>query len=235
MTFLIGFAALWVLWLLLPQRLRKRTAWPAIGAVLVTCLLSPAGIALGSWLLTASVPADSGEAVDAIVVLGRGEGLRDRRIAVAQALWEAKRAPFIFASGMLDARTMVEALETMGVPERSLKGEECSQSTVENGQFTSALLYPNGIRTILLVTDSPHTLRSLLVFRRFGFSPIAHPAKLPELTTWQHAWILLREYAGLAVYAITGKFNPASAQDLQNPPTAITSKIASWSCYVAPT
>lgn len=233
MEFLIGFAALWVFWLLLPKRSQKHLRFLFLALIIIALCLSPLGLSLASWGLTAWLPRDSGESVDAIVILGRGEKLRDLRVIESRQLWDANRAPAIFASGMLDARFMVKTLRETGVPPQVLSGEECSQSTSENALFSSAILYSKGVRKILLVTDAPHMLRALLSFRRFGFQAIPYPIPLPDSTPpLQYAAILIREYAGLLNYAVSGHFNSVPTQTLASPPPPVTAKIDRWNCAV---
>lgn len=231
MKLLIILALLWVLWLVIPRRWRRLLIIPAVVLAIGSILFSPIGMSIGLWGLTAFVPPDSGESVQAIVVLGRGKSLRELRVSEVQELWQSDRAPRIFVSGMSDADAIIQSLNQQGIPEQSLSGEECSQSTEENGVFTSAILHPQGIQKILLVTDPPHMLRSFLVFRSFRFQVIPHfsPIVIPS-TLQEYFRIQLREYLGLAEYALTGKFilrNPAS---LNPPPAEVTQKFQDWNC-----
>jgi uncharacterized SAM-binding protein YcdF (DUF218 family) len=233
MKTLIGLAVLWIVWLTAPRRWKRQMSLLLIGIAAVLVAVSPLGLELGIWGLTIAVPPDSGEKVDAIVVLGRGDAMRDQRVATVQELWQRNRAPQIFASGMLDARPIVRELQAIGIPKQRLDGEECSQSTEENAQFTQAILHPQGVQTILLVTDAPHMLRSVLTFRSFGFRTIPHPSPLPtHLLLQEELRILLREYLGLAQYALTGQFNPHSPKLMQAPLIEVTQKISSWGCRV---
>jgi len=196
-------------------------------------LASPLGIAIGNWGLTVFLPADSGASVDAIVVLGRGDEMRDRRTVATWKLWRANRAPQIFASGMLDARAIVQELEATGVPKQRLGGEECSQTTEENALFTAALVHSQGVKRILLVTDSPHMLRSLRTFQSFGFTAIPYPVPLSDkLRTVERLQILFREYVALAQYTVSGRFQPRLASISTTPPGAVTQKIQDWGCRV---
>lgn len=183
----------------------------------LTC--STPGIQLGSRALVALLPTDPGQNADAIVVLGRGPDLRLERVQVAAQLWRSKRAPVVFASGTGDAQPIGELLAQAGVPPAAISGEPCSRTTEENAQFTAALLKPQGIQKILLVTDPPHMLRSWLTFRSFGFEVIPHPNPLPaQLTLPKEAFLLVREYMGLASYGVLGRFSPRAAP----PPAAVS-------------
>jgi uncharacterized SAM-binding protein YcdF (DUF218 family) len=195
--------------------------------------ISPLGIRFGLWGLTSLVPPDSGDRVDAIVVLGRGSDMRDTRIAEALKLWQSNRAQQIFVSGRSDAQPMVQTIEDLGVPGQYLSGEECSLTTEENALFTSAFLHSQGLKKIVLITDSPHILRSLLTFQSYGFHVIPHPSPQPAHYPYiDQIGDLLREYAGLAEYNLTGKFNLRPTNILDNPPANVTQRISNWNCQV---
>lgn len=230
MESLIGLTLLGLLWLISSPRWQKRF-YPFLITIALLLLINSAwGQRLVLWGLTVNLPPDSGEPVDAIVVLGRGNPFRDSRTVLAQELWKADRASQLFVSGMLDARPIVQALKDMGVPAQKLSGEECSQSTEENAVFTSALLRPQGVQKILLVTDSPHMLRSLLTFRSVGFQVVPHASSLPaDLSTGEQGKIVWREYLALIQYAVTGQFKPRISEPTV-PPAEITQKIAAWGC-----
>lgn len=232
MEVLILLTLIGVLWLVSSRRWRHRLLKPiAILVVIYLTVTSPPAVSLATQGLTASLPPDSGELVDSIVVLGRGDNVRNRRIEVAEQLWRNKRSAKIFASGMLDAEFILEQLKTNGVDTQALSGERCSQTTEENTLFTAAILYPQGVQKILLVTDPPHMLRSVLSFRASGFTVIPHPSPLPSAWESQRSIpILLREYAGLAEYAMTNRFRQRSASELEHPPTDVTTKLKTWNC-----
>jgi uncharacterized SAM-binding protein YcdF (DUF218 family) len=168
------------------------------------------------------LPADSGTAADAIVVLGRGGTLHKERVNLAAELWQARRAPMIFVSGNGDARSMVEQLEAKGIPPRVLDGEECSLTTWENAVFSAAILRPQGIRRIILITDEPHMLRSLLVFRANNFTVIPRTTPLPPefFGTRGKASMTLTEYAGIINYGWRGLFLTQRSAELNKPDLA---------------
>jgi uncharacterized SAM-binding protein YcdF (DUF218 family) len=205
--------------------------WGAIAFFLIT---SPAFVNLLTWGLTAPLPPDLGDRVDTIVVLGRGADARAERISVAWQLWQSKRADKIFASGMMDAITMVEYWQNMGVPITSLAGEECSQTTEENAAFTSAILRHQKVKNILLVTDPPHMWRSFLVFRAVGFNVVPHATSLASqrLTTSEQLALVVREYFGAIDYALSDKFRQRSPEELDNPSPEILRKITEWNCKI---
>ena len=233
MKLLIQLVFLWVVWLASPQRWQRLLAvlFSAVAVGLV--IISSWGVQLTLWGLTVWLSPDNGEAVDAIVVLGRGEAFRDLRTGTAQELWQAQRAPRIFASGMMDARSIIHDLRELNVPVQALSGEECSRSTQENALFTAALIEPRGAQHILLVTDKAHMLRSTLIFRKNGFQVTPHPIPLPlqySLLEKQHC--LFREYVALVRYILIKEW----AKPLPNRFTAVsievTDRIRDWNCRV---
>lgn len=235
MITLICCAILWVLWLISPKRIRRWFVYPLIAVVACLVILtSPVMVNLLMWGLTSSLPEDTGTTADAIVVLGRGPEFRENRLVTVWDLWRSQRAPSIFSSGMLDAKYMVQQLETDGVPPSALAGEECSQTTEENAAFTAALLRPEGVKNIVLVTDQPHMRRSLLVFRSFGFNVIPHavPSRSQDRSHPEQLMLIVREYVALAHYTLDRKFKPRSPDILDNPPAEITDKITQWNCKV---
>lgn len=232
MEILIVFAGLWLLWLVGSKRWRRRILPVAVVVLAATILTSSAFTAFLNWGLTARLPSDPGNRVDAIVVLGRGEALRMERVAAVLDLWQARRAPRIFASGMMDAEKILEDLQKSRVPVTALAGEECSENTEENAIFSSALLYPEGVRQILLVTDASHLWRSVLVFQSLGFQVVPHsaPSNFSPQDRFEQLSHLLREYAALIQYVFTGKLQ--ARPDPMQPAPEVIQRIAEWNCKV---
>lgn len=209
--------------ILIPWLVRS---WPwkrfTSGAGLVLLLLygvvaSPLAIHVSNWLLVRPLPEDAGQPAEAIVVLGRGSELQADRVQVAAQLWQAKRAPRIFVSGVYDAPLMAKALADRGVTPSAIDGEPCSRTTEQNAQFTAALLQPQGVHQIVLVTDPPHMLRSVLTFRSFGFEVIPHPNPFPShYQARKQAFLIVREYAGLITYGLLGRFAPRPAPPVES-------------------
>jgi uncharacterized SAM-binding protein YcdF (DUF218 family) len=167
--------------------------------------------------LTAFLPSDPGTPADAIVVLGRGWPLMHDRVNTTAELWQAKRAPKIFASGRKDAPNLIEILEEKGIPQQVLDGENCSLTTDENAVFTAAILQPQGIRRIILVTDKAHMLRSLLVYRAYGFKVIPHISPVPvHWNPKERGLLKVREYGGIFNYGVRGLFFPQRLSDLKS-------------------
>ncbi|AFY57507.1 hypothetical protein Riv7116_5110 [Rivularia sp. PCC 7116] len=192
-------------------RFRWKRLWSGFGVLLLVTYFSaqfPLTTAVANKGLVAFVPPDKGQTADAIVVLGRGGAFRDSRVKVAANLWESQRAPVIFASGSGDGTEIVNKLKRQGVPSEALNEEHCSRTTKENALFTASMLMPQGIKKIILVTDPPHMLRSLLTFRNVGFEVIPHQSPVPHLTQSRKAMMMIYEYMGLVKYGLGGRLAP---------------------------
>lgn len=213
-----------------PRMRWKRQLIRLVSVLFVIYLFAtfPLTTALANKGLVAFVPQDPGLKVDAIVVLGRGYDLRPSRIKVAAQLWQANRAPLIFASGAGDAAEIVNQLKSTGIPNSALAQEDCSRTTEENGVFTATVLRPQGIKKILLVTDPPHMLRSLMTFNSLGFKAYPHYSPLPSnLAPTEKAMLIFYEYIGLASYSLKGFLLPQNMAKGETTPTATPASVAS--------
>lgn len=180
-------------------------------ALLLTYFIAtlPITVAVANKGLVAFLPPDPGVTADAIVILGRGGWLRHSRVEVAAQLWKAHRAPIIFASGSGDGSEIAQMLRAEGIPKPALAQESCSRTTEENALFTASILQPQGVKRILLVTDPPHMLRSLLTFRSLGFTVFPYTSQLPSsLEPGKKAMIVFYEYMGLVSYSLKGYLIP---------------------------
>jgi len=173
-------------------------------------LLSTPGLALAYQGLVSLVPGDTGETAEAIVILGRGEFFAPQRAETAATLWRNHRAPLIFVSGNhQEYLKIVHELKQRQIPDTAVDGEFCSKTTEENAEFTAKALFSRRIHRILLVTDPPHLMRSLLTFQSIGFTVLPYPSPLPDaLNRRQKTMLTLQEYSGLLSYALQGRFFP---------------------------
>ena len=223
-----------VVWSVSSRRWQRQFVLPL--AVVLTFYLvgtSSFAVSLANWGLTFSLPIDTGELVEDIVVLGRGADFQNQRVETVDQLWHVGRTPKIFVSGMMDAQLIIERLKNRGIPSQSLNGEGCSQTTEENAQFTAAIIAPQGVQKILLVTDPPHMLRSVLLFRSFGFTVIPHSSPLPSYwSSKDQMMIVLREYFGLMKYAFTNRFRQRSPTELEQISKEALKKVSEWNCSV---
>lgn len=105
-----------------------------------------------------------------------------------------------------------------GIPAERLLREGTSRTTFENAANTDAILAENGLENCLLITSAFHMPRAVGLFRKLGIAVIpwptdyrttgtarpgfdfSQPALNAQLTT-----TAIREWVGLAAYALTGR------------------------------
>lgn len=104
------------------------------------------------------------------------------RLRYAARIQRASGLPILVTGGMPlsgqrpEAELMAESLrEDFGVPVRWL--EPASRTTAENAEFSAAILQPQGIRQIVLVSHASHLPRAVKDFERAGFTVLAAPTE----------------------------------------------------------
>ncbi len=146
--------------------------WPWAALALLIAVFAGA-----LWLDLRAEPGPApGERFDAIVVLGcrvlpsgRPSYALARRARHAARLYHAGHAPFVITTGGVgdfgpaEADVAAAVLLEEGVPERAILREDASTSTDENAAFARDRF---GGRSVLVVSDSFHTLRARRVFAR---------------------------------------------------------------------
>lgn len=217
---------------------QRRPRWGRllVGAFGMAALLvgSPLLVSRTTNILLSLLPPDDGTPVDAIVVLGRGIHHQQSRTSAATELWAEGRSPQIFISGNGDASEIIERLAANNIPLSALSGEHCSKTTWGNAVFSWAMLEPQSVERILLITDRPHMVRSHLVFEGFGFEVVPHPVEVDPGPGWRNQPHLLkiRELAALAKYGITGKLWPQPNQVRQKAAAMGPERLEDWGCYL---
>jgi uncharacterized SAM-binding protein YcdF (DUF218 family) len=106
----------------------------------------------------------------------------------------------------------------MGIERTRIVLEPQARDTYENATFTARLLNPRPGQRWLLVTSAAHMPRAVGCFRKAGFTVVAWPVdyrtprrmdimrlnrSLPDGLSKMDA--TMREYAGLAMYYLTGR------------------------------
>lgn len=217
---------------------QRRPHWGRLlaGAIGMTALLaaSPLIASRTTNTLLSLLPVDDGAPVDAIVVLGRGIYHQQSRTLAAAQLWSEGRSPQIFISGNGDASEIIDRLADMNIPLSVLSGEHCSKTTWGNGVFSWAMLEPQSVERILLVTDRPHMVRSHLVFEGFGFEVVPYPVEVDPGPGWRNQPYLLkiRELTALAKYGITGKLWPQPNRVRQKAEAMGPERLEDWGCHL---
>jgi uncharacterized SAM-binding protein YcdF (DUF218 family) len=124
----------------------------------------------------------------AVVVLGGGtqrihapeyngaiaeSGLLER-LHLAAFLARHYSLPLAVSGAATEVVAMSQTLSRdFGIPPRWIEGN--SRDTYENAQLSAKLLFPEGIRRIILVTSSPHTWRAAHEFMAAGFDVTPAP------------------------------------------------------------
>ncbi|MEQ7920505.1 YdcF family protein [Xanthomonas sp. WHRI 1810A] len=170
---------------------------------------------------------------DAIVVLGSGRERNDpswgadiptgvalERLRYAARMSKASGLPILVTGGLhygeppSEAAIMAESLENdFGVKVRWQEG--LSRTTWENATMTAAVLLPQGINRVVVVTQAWHMPRSVWSFEKAGFTVVAAPVGflgvdnarpfggwLPEAKAMTQSGQLLNEAAGLLMYPL---------------------------------
>lgn len=135
--------------------------------------VAPAIVVLGGSLGSALPPRQGAELVDA-----------SDRLLHAARLQRAGKAPILVACGgrvpssatlRPESDEMVGLLVEWGVPREAIQLEGGSRTTAENAAGAKRILWPKGIRTVLLVTSALHMPRAVAVFERAGFTVLPSP------------------------------------------------------------
>ena len=201
---------------------RKRSLiYGSTALFLYLLLVTPVLSSLGSYFLARNLPPNSTESADAIVVLGRGDYQNDIRAKLSAELWRNQRAPLMFASGRTDTPIIINLWQQAAPPidSSAIAGEPCSLTTEQNAQFTAALLWPRGVRKIILMTDQLHMRRSQLLFESFGFTVIPHVIPFQTSNPARTHFLAIRETIGLISYGLQGRYHLKEI-----PPTSVISK-----------
>jgi uncharacterized SAM-binding protein YcdF (DUF218 family) len=221
---------------------RRPRAGVTLGATALALVLALGVPGVGEGLLVSlegglptQPPADTPP--QAIVILSAEvdrttEGLEPgpltlQRLLAGARLWQRTHLPVLVSGGALRAgetpvaAVMARTLERdFHVPVRWT--EPRSETTWENASDSAAMLRPEGIRSVYLVTHAWHERRSVLAFRHFGLLPTVAsvPADvftgvgLPSVSGWSRSYYALHEWAGLLAYSFriwrTGPAAPAS-------------------------
>lgn len=178
-------------------------------------------------------PVEASRAAGAIVVLSGGRlenlaeyGGRDLpaytallRVHYAVRLHRETGLPILVSGGTPDgaasshAAVIAAALrDEYRVPVRWL--EERSVNTAQNARYTAAMLEPEGVRRILLVTDAIHMPRAVAIFEKSGLEVIPAPTAalsagrlrgddfIPRGAALRDAHYALHEWIGMLWYRL---------------------------------
>jgi uncharacterized SAM-binding protein YcdF (DUF218 family) len=212
-------------------------------ALLAVCAFSPVGYMLLYPLEQRFPPWDPTRgAPDGIVVLGASidadlsvahgtavvQSAPDRIIAAAALAHRYPNARIVFSGGNSnlvsnDAREADYAaaiFESLGIAKTRLMMERRSRNTLENAEFSKALVAPKAGERWLLVTSAFHMPRSVGLFRKAGFAVEPYPVDWRvggrgDLFAFskiaadglERTDLAVREWIGLIAYRATGKID----------------------------
>ncbi len=144
---------------------------------------------------------------------GRASPTLARRALKGADLVLSGKANAIVACGGLgrhgpsEAQVIKDICIAAGVPAACIHLEDRSTTTAENIRFALPILTALGSRRVLVVTDRYHSLRAILIARRFGLNAVAQSTTLEGSTPRRIAYAYLREAFALAKFFVTGLFN----------------------------
>ncbi len=206
---------------------RRRLAGVTLAALLAFAL-PPVATALMASIEQGEQAGDPAGA-QAVVLLGADVVLQaDGRTApgllslererTAARLVRATGLPLLVCGGVIRkgaapvAVAMAESLhEDFAVPARWI--EDRSADTFENAGNAARILLPEGIKTVLVVTDQWHMRRALLAFRIAGLRAIPAPVPsaavrsdwrdfVPYVGAWMESYYALHEWIGIVWYTL---------------------------------
>lgn len=141
------------------------------------------------------------------------------RLRAGAALYRSTHLPVLVTGGIIGrqppavADLMAESLkEDFAVPTRWV--ERDSRTTWENADFSAAILKPDGIRSVYLVTHAWHMRRALIAFAHFGITATPAPVPpdrpertwiddvIPTVSAWQTSYYAIHEWIGCAWYEL---------------------------------
>jgi uncharacterized SAM-binding protein YcdF (DUF218 family) len=172
---------------------RRRFGWPLFIAGFASLwLFCTPLVADRLTMLVERYPAlnpDQPVNAQAVVVLGGGEvrlhapeyngaiveGVPLLRVNLAAFLAKRYKLPLAVSGAPWEAAAMSQTLSRdFGVTPRWIEGN--SRDTYENAQLSAKILFPQGIRRIVLVTSGPHEWRAAHEFMDAGFEVVPAPS-----------------------------------------------------------
>ncbi len=160
-------------------------------------------------------PAPAG--VEVAVVLGtevlpggRPSRTLDARVRHAAGLYARGRARTLVPTGGLgkhppaEAEVMGRVLREEGVPDDAVVLEERALNTWDSARLVAGMASKLGVRSVLVVTDPLHCVRTVAAFERAGLEAWAEPVYASPM--WRGRWSrrgqLVRETGALVWYGI---------------------------------
>jgi uncharacterized SAM-binding protein YcdF (DUF218 family) len=160
-------------------------------------------------------PAPAG--VEVAVVLGtevlpggRPSRTLDARVRHAAGLYARGRVRTLVPTGGIgkhppaEAEVMGHVLREAGVPDHAVVPEDRALNTWDSARLVAGMASKLGVRSVLVVTDPLHCVRTVAAFERAGLEAWAEPVYASPM--WRGRWLrrgqLAREAGALVWYGI---------------------------------
>src|SRR5215510_1586544 len=157
------------------------------------------------WRIVEQSGKDEARPADAIVVFGaaqydgRPSPVYKARLDHAAQLYHRGLAPMVIITGgsgndprFSEGVVGREYLKTLGIPDSQLIAETQSPDTAESARRVATIMYVNGMRTCLAVSDSYHIFRIKKMLARQGITAYGAPRPNSRPTTFwksqESAW-----------------------------------------------
>jgi uncharacterized SAM-binding protein YcdF (DUF218 family) len=116
------------------------------------------------------------------------EGLRlALRFPTARLVFSGGNAALV-GDNLAEADVAAEFFHELGLPLVRLTIERQSRNTIENADFTKALVKPKPEETWILVTSASHMPRAFAAFEKAGFRLIAYPVEFATSGSASQYW-----------------------------------------------
>ncbi len=186
------------------------------GLVALGCIYASINLAQ-VWVVGRS---DQSRAVDAIVVMGvaqydgRPSPQLQARLDHVLTLWNDGLTALVITTGgnqpgdrFTEAQASADYLIESGIPEQSIAQEDTGTTTRESMLGVREIMQSRGLRSVLIVTDPYHALRSRLVAQDLGLESYVSPTRSSPLTGTSAVSRHVREALGIAVAHLIGFAN----------------------------
>jgi uncharacterized SAM-binding protein YcdF (DUF218 family) len=141
---------------------------------------------------------------------GRPSRTLEARVRHAARLYARGGAGLLIPTGGLgqhppsEAEVMAGVLREEGVPQEAVVPEDRALSTWDSARLVAQMAEKLGVKSVVVVTDPLHCVRTVAAFRRAGLLAWAEPVYSSPM--WRGKWLrrgqLLREIGALTWYRI---------------------------------
>ena len=160
---------------------------------------------------------DQARTVDAIVVMGvaqydgKPSPQLQARLDHVITLWNEEKSTLIITTGgnqpgdrFTEARASADYLSEAGIPEMSIAMEDVGETSRQSLVGVAQILRSRGLKSVLIVTDPYHALRSRLIAQDLGLVAYVSPTPTSTVTGSAELRRILNEGLGLALAHVAG-------------------------------